>query len=116
MRAKVVKWLRTNSHIVLREGIFLIDLFSDRFDKAEWERYCRHIENPKGFGDIITLIGVAHLYKFNIFLVSSSLMRSQVFWTEIKPGYILKEGEKGPEETLMISCISEIRYGLIKNV
>ena len=113
VRSNVAEWLKENSHIILREGIFLTDLFSFDFDMAQWVRYCETIKKEETTGDIITLIGAAHLYNVNVFLISSSTMRSSVFWTEIRPGYIIEVYDRVPEEVLMISCVSETQYGTV---
>ena len=113
VRTNVAEWLKENSHIVLREGMFLTDLFSFELDMAQWEEYCETIKKEDTTGDIITLIGAAHLYDVNVFLISSSTMRSNVFWTEIRPGYIIDVFDRVPEEILMMSCVSETQYGTI---
>eukprot|EP01103_Thecamoeba_quadrilineata_P018833 TRINITY_DN73_c0_g1_i1.p1 TRINITY_DN73_c0_g1~~TRINITY_DN73_c0_g1_i1.p1 ORF type:complete len:338 (+),score=89.22 TRINITY_DN73_c0_g1_i1:32-1015(+) len=65
VRSKICHWLRENKDFITESGAHLKDFTSD------WTEYCNEMEKDGIWGDHITLLAAANIWKSNIIIISS---------------------------------------------
>ncbi|EGC30731.1 hypothetical protein DICPUDRAFT_157493 [Dictyostelium purpureum] len=80
IRNIIVIWLRNNKGFKLSNGATLSDFVS----AASWEEYCNNMSKNGTWGDHLTLVAAAEIFKTNITIISSVPSKTS-FFIEITP-------------------------------
>jgi len=101
IRRTLVHWLRRNAEIPLKNGCTLKDFVHDQ----SWENYCLKMLKEGEWGDHLTLIAAAEVFKASIVIISS--IPGDNYVIEIVPTFT------EPERTIMLSHFAEYHYGSV---
>jgi len=101
IRRTLVNWLRKSSEISLSNGCCLKDFVHDQ----TWEAYCQKMLRDGEWGDHLTLIAAAEVFKAVIVIVSS--IPGDNYLIEITPTF------STPTRTIMLSHFAEYHYGSV---
>ncbi|EGC40280.1 hypothetical protein DICPUDRAFT_74144 [Dictyostelium purpureum] len=99
IRTVIVNWLRINGGFKLPNGATLSDFVYD----SSWEEYCNNMSKNGTWGDHLTLVAAAEIFKINITIISSVASQTG-FFIEIKP-------KVKSNYYVLLSHISEYHYG-----
>ncbi|EGC31761.1 hypothetical protein DICPUDRAFT_156339 [Dictyostelium purpureum] len=99
IRNNIVDWLRQNKGFYLPNG----ETLSDFVTTNSWEEYCDSMSKNGTWGDHLTLVAAAEIYKKNISIISSVESQSSSF-IEITPSIKCENG-------ILLSHFSEFHYG-----
>ncbi|EGC32201.1 hypothetical protein DICPUDRAFT_155856 [Dictyostelium purpureum] len=99
IRTVIVNWLRINGGFKLPNGATLSDFVFD----ASWEEYCNNMSKNGTWGDHLTLVAAAEIFKINITIISSVASQTG-FFIEIKP-------KVKSDYYALLSHIAEFHYG-----
>ncbi|EGC28914.1 hypothetical protein DICPUDRAFT_85026 [Dictyostelium purpureum] len=99
IRNNIVDWLRKNKGFYLPNG----ETLSDFVTTNSWEEYCDSMSKNGTWGDHLTLVAAAEIYKINISIVSSVESQSSSF-IEITPSIKCENG-------ILLSHFAEFHYG-----
>ncbi|EGC38685.1 hypothetical protein DICPUDRAFT_148621 [Dictyostelium purpureum] len=99
IRNVIINWLRINRGFKLPNGAALSDFVYD----ASWEEYCNNMSKNGTWGDHLTLVAAAEIFKTNITILSSVASQTG-FFIEIKP-------KIKSDSYILLSHISEYHYG-----
>jgi len=101
IRKRLVRWLTSHSTVTLSNGCTLKDFVHDQ----SWEQYCDRMNREGEWGDHLTLIAAAEVFKSSIVIISSVL--GDNFVVEVLPTFCI------PENTIMLSHFAEFHYGSV---
>ncbi|EGC28943.1 hypothetical protein DICPUDRAFT_159545 [Dictyostelium purpureum] len=104
IRSNIAQWLRNNKDFKLPNGATLSNFVSE----ASWEDYCSNMSKNGTWGDHLTLVAAAELYKTNITIISSVASQNS-FFIEIKPR--IKS-----DRNIILSHFSEFHYGSLSQM
>ncbi|EGC29309.1 hypothetical protein DICPUDRAFT_159121 [Dictyostelium purpureum] len=104
IRSNIAQWLRNNKDFKLPNGASLSNFVSE----ASWEDYCSNMSKNGTWGDHLTLVAAAELYKTNITIISSVASQNS-FFIEIKPR--IKS-----DRNIILSHFSEFHYGSLSQM
>ncbi|EGC32921.1 hypothetical protein DICPUDRAFT_81296 [Dictyostelium purpureum] len=99
IRNNIVDWLRQNKGFYLPNG----ETLSDFVTTNSWEEYCNSMSQNGTWGDHLTLVAAAEIYKINISIISSVESQSSSF-IEITPSIKCQNG-------ILLSHFAEFHYG-----
>ncbi|EGC37578.1 hypothetical protein DICPUDRAFT_76812 [Dictyostelium purpureum] len=99
IRNNIVDWLKQNKGFYLPNG----ETLSDFVTTNSWEEYCDSMSKNGTWGDHLTLVAAAEIYKINISIVSSVESQSSSF-IEITPSIKCENG-------ILLSHFAEFHYG-----
>ncbi|EGC34926.1 hypothetical protein DICPUDRAFT_152796 [Dictyostelium purpureum] len=99
IRNNIVYWLRQNKGFYLPNG----ETLSDFVTTNSWEEYCDSMSKNGTWGDHLTLVAAAEIYKINISIISSVESESSSF-IEITPSIKCENG-------ILLSHFAEFHYG-----
>jgi len=101
IRRRLVSWLRSHSTIELPNGCTLKDFVHDQ----TWDQYCSKMSKEGEWGDHLTLIAAAEVFKTAIVIISS--VPGDNFVIEVTPAFT------GANGTIMMSHFAEFHYGSV---
>jgi len=101
IRRTLINWLRRNSETPLSNGCTLKDFVHDQ----TWEQYCTKMLKEGEWGDHLTLIAAAEVFKVVIIIISS--IPGDDYVIEIIPTFT------EPQRTIMLSHFAEYHYGSV---
>ncbi|EGC32306.1 hypothetical protein DICPUDRAFT_155763 [Dictyostelium purpureum] len=99
IRNNIVDWLRQNKGFYLPNG----ETLSEFVTTNSWEEYCDSMSKNGTWGDHLTLVAAAEIYKKNISIISSVESQSSSF-IEITPSIKCENG-------ILLSHFAEFHYG-----
>ncbi|EGC29451.1 hypothetical protein DICPUDRAFT_84523 [Dictyostelium purpureum] len=99
IRNIIVTWLRKNRGFSLSNGATL----SEFVTTTSWDQYCNNMSKNGTWGDHLTLVAAAEIFRINISIISSVETQSN-FVTEITPS---KKSDHG----ILLSHFAEFHYG-----
>eukprot|EP01130_Rhizamoeba_saxonica_P000304 TRINITY_DN10282_c0_g1_i1.p1 TRINITY_DN10282_c0_g1~~TRINITY_DN10282_c0_g1_i1.p1 ORF type:complete len:168 (+),score=16.23 TRINITY_DN10282_c0_g1_i1:18-521(+) len=71
VRKQVIKWLKRNEHFQLENGTYLSEYLVKTKHCHTWKQYLKHMKKKGIWGDHLTLIAAAELYRVRIIIISS---------------------------------------------
>ncbi|EGC35636.1 hypothetical protein DICPUDRAFT_78671 [Dictyostelium purpureum] len=98
IRKSIVSWLRKNKNLSLPNGARL-----SSFVSTSWDRYCNNMAKNGTWGDHLTLIAAAEIFKTNISIISTAESEGN-FVIEVTPS---KKSDSG----ILLSHFAEFHYG-----
>jgi len=101
IRRKLISWLKSHSTLELSNGCTLKDFVHDQ----SWEQYCTKMCKEGEWGDHLTLIAAAEVFKTAIVIISS--VPGDNFIVEVTPVF------SSPQSTIMLSHFAEYHYGSV---
>jgi len=101
IRRTLINWLRKNSETPLSNQCTLKDFVHDQ----TWDQYCEKMLKEGEWGDHLTLIAAAEVFKVVIIIISS--IPGDDYIIEIIPTF------NQPERTIMLSHFAEYHYGSV---
>lgn len=111
IRAYAVAWLRDNAEMELENGAKLKEF---GYNDEGWDHYCTLMSLPGTWGDHLTLVAVAEIYKVRIIVVSSVKDESQAL-IEIVPAPETDSNKPPRDIGIVFLChYAEFHYGTLK--
>ncbi|EGC38426.1 hypothetical protein DICPUDRAFT_76029 [Dictyostelium purpureum] len=100
IRFRIVCWLRRNKGFKLPNGATLSDFITTN----SWEEYCNNMSKNGTWGDHLTLVAAAEVFKRSISIISSVESQSS-FFIDITPK------SKEDDNAILLSHFAEFHYG-----
>jgi len=100
IRRKLVAWLRSHSKLTLPNGATL-----EQFSGDSWGSYCDSMQKQGIWGDHLTLIAAAEMFKLKIVIISS--VPGDNYVIEIVPVF------SPPQHTIYLSHLAEFHYSSV---